>query len=62
MGEWICVADVLPPALKPVLLYSDCGKMNVGAYNDLYMAFGVMDQYFGKVTHWMELPEEPKNV
>lgn len=71
-SEWISVEDRLPIDNKPILLYQKVKhsqfKQVIGAYDngkfnsyesefndDLYKG------YYNKITHWMPLPQPPKN-
>lgn len=56
--RWISVKDRLPEN-KPekCLCYSEKGDFMVGAYTNWGWMFPC---YFEKVTHWMPLPEPPK--
>ncbi len=57
MAEWISVTDKLPGKTPTkCLCYSKDGYM-VGSYTNWGWMFPC---YFGKVTHWMPLPEPPK--
>ncbi len=57
MPEWISVKDRLPEETPTkCLCYSKDGYM-VGSYTNWGWMFPC---YFGQVTHWMPLPEPPK--
>ena len=58
MAEWIPVTERLPEQTPtPCLCYSEGGNYMVGTYT----SWGWMSPcYFGKVSHWMPLPEPPK--
>lgn len=57
MPKWISVKERLPEATPAkCLCYSKDGYM-VGSYTNWGWMFPC---YFGKVTHWMPLPEPPK--
>ena len=59
--KWISVKDRLPRVLDQVLLYTNDGRMHVGQYNDLVGSFMFANAHLaGRVTHWMPLPELPK--
>ena len=70
MGEWISVADRLPPIYKEVLVFSH-GNMSVCSlirpdeetadviWEDAY-GYWDDDEGVAAVTHWMPLPEPPK--
>ena len=51
--EWISAKDRLPELEKEVLVYDSFGKMYIGLITD-----GWKGLY---VTHWMPLPEPPKD-
>lgn len=64
--RWIPVTERLPDARKgeaEVLTYSYAGGIQIGSYspmhNEFYEAMPPFS-YQGDVTHWMPLPEEPK--
>lgn len=61
MADWISVKDRLPET-KPFKCLCYSAKHNtytVGTYTD----WGWMFPYFcGEMTHWMPLPEPPKEV
>lgn len=59
--KWISVKDRLPRVLAQTLLYTNDGRMHVGQYNDLVGSFMFANAHLaGRVTHWMPLPEPPK--
>ena len=51
--EWISTKDRLPELEKEVLVYDSFGNMYIGLITD-----GWKGLY---VTHWMPLPEPPKD-
>ena len=58
VGEWISVKDRLPETGKLALVYGSCGAMTVARHitrNDW-----IVPGMFPHVTHWMPLPEPPK--
>lgn len=60
--EWVSVKDRLPDVGCDVLFVCENKSCGVGAYSDTYRDF-----FSGKfpakgVTHWMPLPEPPKEV
>lgn len=62
--EWISVEDRLPEDRADVILHPQRGKVAIGYYNK---AIESWVQFFagvkisaGEVTHWMPLPEVPK--
>lgn len=65
MGEWISVKDKLPDLGEPVLIYSypnieiGCVDTDDTGENVWYLQnVGLID--IGWYTHWMPLPEPPK--
>ena len=59
MAEWISVKDRLPEKCQCVITYRKCS--DDAAYMDCESYYGewAFDPPF-KVTHWMPLPEKPK--
>mgnify|MGYP003289466384 CR=1 FL=1 len=63
VSEWISVDDRLPDSGKCVLVYSKDGGVAEGVYNT---SFGMWTQFrwnvtrLQSVTHWMPLPDAPK--
>ena len=59
MSEWISVEDMLPEYNRKVLVLLETGEIWIDEYIDRGYA-----EYFavwhGLVTHWMPLPEPPK--
>ena len=76
MSEWISVADSLPDSGEPVLVCRDSihepfiGNVvwETPAYEETFKAFWYWDgvhnegENWDDVTHWMPLPERPKEV
>lgn len=69
MNKWIHVEDQLPKDYEDVLFFNKSyNVILVGYYwhekRKFYMTFTEAEEYFGQtlneVTHWMELPEPPK--
>lgn len=68
--DWISVKDRLPEKSGDVLVYiayrREHGRVTVVPYSDRYKAFNTRDEYVSPkykidgVTHWMPLPEPPK--
>ena len=63
--EWINVNDRLPSNTNDVLVINDDGRMAVSCYflaKDIYVWERRDDQIgLGNVTHWMPLPQPPKD-
>lgn len=72
-SKWISVKDKLPPIDKRVVIYNE-GKKETGLgyidkYNEdnvskkhIYPNWNIYGGYgLSKITHWMPLPEPPKN-
>ena len=57
MGEWICVKDRLPEAAGWYLVFYNGSEMQVAFFKGKKWPF---DNHYHKVTHWMPLPEPPK--
>lgn len=55
-SNWISVKDKLPEPFATVLAYSINGRMYTVGYIDKLVGFMTRDT----VTHWMPLPEPPK--
>lgn len=67
MNEWISVKERLPEAGGKYLTISPTGIYSVLNYSVRYRAFNAYDEqpksslkYSINVTHWMPLPEPPK--
>ena len=54
--KWISVKDRLPKPNENVLVY--CKEY--GIYVDIHMSGGIFGYSMDSVTHWMPLPEPPK--
>lgn len=57
---WISVKDKLPAPLEDVLICYTCGKVTCNCM--LYFGGWPLELLYGPVTHWMPLPEPPKEV
>lgn len=55
---WISVKDQMPDKLDQYLVVND-GKIGVAIYHD---GLWIMPTRFQNITHWMPLPEPPKEV
>ena len=63
MSEWISVKDRVPEKHKKVLWCGVKGGLFIGEYCEVFIgAVNVKDGrgHFRDVTHWMPLPELPK--
>jgi len=71
-GQWIALAERMPPDLTPVLAYRP-GFMPIGIGEVLHRDDGVSwtfngttghEKYFPKLafTHWMPLPDAPASI
>ena len=58
--NWISVKDKLPEPLEDVLVCYTCGKVACGFKS--YLSGWLFEVLYGPVTHWMPLPEPPKEV
>ena len=60
VDEWISVKDRLPEIGKLALVYGSSGSMTVARHvaGNEWVVPGI----FSRVTHWMPLPEPPKEV
>lgn len=57
--KWISAKERLPRNLDDVLVLYENGNMEVSCrYSDGWL----MERKWGPVTHWMPLPEPPKEV
>ena len=67
-GQWIRVEDEKPDTGQYVLVYHkdgvmQCAQYLISGYDD--RGLWVLDHYYkdqGEITHWMPLPEPPKEV
>jgi len=57
-NEWISVKEKLPPEEELVLLL-DCGEVELGFLANGEFLARRSDTYT-RVTHWMPLPEDPR--
>lgn len=55
--NWISVDDGLPEYRATVIAYNEHKQMMIGIYSEWGWTFPA---YFENVTHWMPLPEPPK--
>lgn len=66
--EWVSVSDKLPPDRKDVLLYGECNDEKskkrtyifIGFYDGRRKTF-LTDESVNFISHWMELPTNPRN-
>ena len=58
MSEWISVEERLPERLVDVLLCYGDGSIGIDCWFDGLGGF-LLEDFHGKVTHWMPLPEPP---
>lgn len=63
MNEWISVEDRLPEGMGTVLIAHN-GGVSFGWFNGAYWTRGAATKHkpIKTVTHWMPLPEPPKEV
>ena len=59
--NWISVKERLPEDEERVLIFAD-GEIHLMTYNSYWHDFTSIEDCFEetKVTHWMSLPEPPK--
>ena len=55
--KWIPVTDRLPQETQRCIVVSKCGEMAFAIYKGNGFQY---PHYMGKATHWMPLPEPPK--
>jgi hypothetical protein len=65
--EWISVKDKLPDQWLLVLVYTEHGGVEVDRYDmtlsdGTILFYGTREEYRSNVTHWMPLPEPPKQT
>lgn len=64
MNEWISVKDRLPELYEDVLVYDKHYGIIIPSYHDEKAFYREDENRFDipllYVTHWMELPEKPK--
>lgn len=61
VGGWISVKDRMPEPPAQCLVYSDKARRPRGMETATYTNLGWMTAaYFPEITHWMPLPEPPK--
>lgn len=66
---WISVNDALPKDCKSVLIYTEKRVIRIAAIyptlkkdHPYWLGDRPIELEYGKVTHWMPLPEPPKEV
>ena len=59
MSKWISVKDKLPDVEKEYLVYGNC--TNDGFKCDIAWFLHGVFKKFNQPTHWMPLPEPPKD-
>ncbi len=61
-GEWISVKDRLPENYDSVLVYckGNSSIVDVCSYSDSIGFMGIAPYWIELITHWMPLPEPPK--
>lgn len=61
MSEWIKCSEMMPKHGDHVLVWVRFGHMYIARYNSASVKF-ICDEYIQciDVTHWMPLPEPPK--
>ena len=59
---WISVDDKLPATRKTVLIYDEYEGVSTGYYDSDYAKFRSIEDTYRtcNVTHWMPLPDPPK--
>lgn len=63
MSEWISVKDRLPKNYQEVLIHTDYGITITAqflSFRRVFVRDTAQEIKLGAVTHWMELPELPK--
>lgn len=66
VGEWISVKDRLPEEPGQYLCWFGANKLAIGpaiaSYVDKWKAFGRLEtlKKYPNITHWMPIPEPPK--
>ena len=61
MSEWTRVEFALPDQMKEVIVYDEySGVGTAQRHFDGEWILPVSDWKYGRVTHWMPLPEPPK--
>ena len=64
MADWIGIKDEKPEPGRKVLLYTRYGYQAIGSrsrsFNDEYNLVGHPYMRTQEITHWMPLPEPPK--
>ena len=56
-GKWISVKDRLPESAGWYLVFYNGSEMHVAFFKGKKWPF---DNHYHKITHWMPLPEPPK--
>lgn len=59
MSKWVSVKDRLPDAAFNVLVFDETGRVLIAWYFE-YQWRG--ERLYHKITHWMPLPEPPKDT
>lgn len=59
MNEWIRVEDRLPESAGWYLVFYNGSEMQVAFFKGKKWPF---DNHYHTITHWMPLPEPPKEV
>ena len=59
MMEWISVEDRLPEKIKPVIVNVNSGGVHTSRYHPIEKRWIDYDEF---ITHWMPLPEPPKDI
>lgn len=60
MSEWISVKDRLPNRKDKVLVFDQYGNIDVSMFG--WTSFDDFDSIETQVTHWMPLPEPPREI
>lgn len=62
MSDWISVKDRLPEKYERVIVVNSCGYVSDGClYNgNNFVLRGTFGDTINFITHWMPLPEPPK--
>ncbi len=61
MDKWISVKDKLPEDSSDILVYNKTSLIELGSYSVSFKSFFVNNLYVDYITHWMPLPEKPKD-
>ena len=60
MSEWISVKDRLPSPVDSVLIVTRSGGVGEGFHEKGKWWWITEDEVYVEVTHWMPLPEPPR--